>query len=487
MKKAQILLVLSFLVFFLFACSPTRKFDVVFEPNGGVWTGGGPLVQKVPFGEAAIVPLVERKGYDFLGWSADFSEVSSDLNVSASWEIQTFKVQFETDGGIYDGLGGPLMQTVNYHESAVPPTLTKTDFVFADWSVDYSSVSEDLMVFPLWRHYNGDEICQMMGTAVVEIFAYGKFEEQIRVGSGFFRSADGEIITNFHIIAGAYYLKVKVSTGKILEVTGILGYSIALDLAILKVDYEPIKYLTPTEQGLEAGGNIFAVGSSHGTYTTFTSGFMTDTSQYIRGVECLKTNALVYYGNDGGPLFNEYAEVIGINSVSLNSENGVYYAIKMNQLEKVDGSVEKTVIEVYVENEYYTILPFEYNAPEWEPNDIKTQANFVANGTTISGEMPDAWDNDYFRMYIKRAGLLVVLLIPTYFVDVNFFTVVIRNNLNGALAIGEVAYLDDYSEVVKAEYRFSEEQLIFVSVGLKTSYPWMESAPYHVFFYVKYD
>jgi hypothetical protein len=214
---------------------------------------------------------------------------------------------------------------------------------------------------------------------------------------------------------------------------------------------------------------------------------MTDTSQYIRGVEYIQTNALVYYGNDGGPLFNEYAEVIGINSASLNSENGVYYAIKMNQLERVDCSVEKTVIEVYDENQYYSILPFEYNAPEWEPNDIKTQANFVANGTTISGELPDALDNDYFRMYIKRSGLLVVLLIPTDFVDVNFFTVVIRNNLNGALAIGELVYLDDYSEIVKAEYRFSGEQLIFVSVGLKTSYPWAESAPYHVFFYVKYD
>ncbi|HBP25721.1 MAG TPA: hypothetical protein DD618_02060 [Acholeplasmatales bacterium] len=487
MKKAQNLLVWSLLVFFLFACSLTRKFHVVFEANGGIWAGGGELIQKVPSGEGAVVPLVEREGYDFVGWSAAFSEVTSDLTVTAFWEIKTFTVQFETDGGVYDGQGGPLTQTINYQESANPPVLTKTNFVFAGWSVDYASVSEDLVVFPLWRHFNGDEIGQMMGSAVVEIFAYGKFEEQIRVGSGFFRSSDGEIVTNFHLIAGAYYLKVKVSTGKILEVSGILGYSIALDLAILKVDYEPVKCLTASGRQLEAGGNIFAVGSSHGLYTVFTSGFMTDTSQYVRGVECIKTNALVYFGNDGGPLFNEYAEVIGINSATLNSENGIYYAIKMNQLDKVDCSIAKTVIEVYNENQYYTILPFEYNAPEWEPNDIKTQANFVANGTTISGEMPDAGDDDYFRMYIKRSGLLVILLVPTYFVDVNFFTVVIRNNLNGALAIGEVVYLDDYSEVVKAECRFREEQLIFISVGLKTSYPWVESAPYHVFFYVKYD
>jgi S1-C subfamily serine protease len=272
MKKAQILLVLSLLAFFLFACSLTKKYDVVFDPSGGAWTGGGSLVQKVPSGEAALEPLVEREGYDFAGWSADFLEVTTDLTVIASWEIQTFTVQFETDGGIYEGDGGPLVQTVNYQDSAVAPILTKTDFVFAGWSVDYSAVSEDLVVFPLWRHFNGDEICQMMGAGVVEIFVYGKFEEEIRVGSGFFRNGEGEIITNFHIIAGAYYLKVKVSTGKILEVTGILGYSIALDLAILKVDYEPIKYLTPTERTLEAGGNIFAVGSSHGTYTTLTSG-----------------------------------------------------------------------------------------------------------------------------------------------------------------------------------------------------------------------
>ena len=100
MKKAQILLVLSLLAFFLFACSFSKKYDAVFDANGGVWAGGGPLVQKVPSGEAAMVPLVEREGYDFLGWNADFSQITTDLTVLASWEIQTFTVQFETGGGI---------------------------------------------------------------------------------------------------------------------------------------------------------------------------------------------------------------------------------------------------------------------------------------------------------------------------------------------------------------------------------------------------
>lgn len=69
--------------------TPAGPHTVTFEPNGGTRTGGGELVQAVPHGGEATAPTVTRSGYSFTGWDRNFSNVTSDLTVTAQWSNNT--------------------------------------------------------------------------------------------------------------------------------------------------------------------------------------------------------------------------------------------------------------------------------------------------------------------------------------------------------------------------------------------------------------
>ena len=84
MKKRllSVLLVLA-LALSLAACG-ADAFEVRFELNGGELVSGA-LLQVVAKGSAAEAPEVRRDGYILDGWSEDFSAVSGDMVVAASW------------------------------------------------------------------------------------------------------------------------------------------------------------------------------------------------------------------------------------------------------------------------------------------------------------------------------------------------------------------------------------------------------------------
>jgi len=62
-----------------------ESYTVTFDPNGGTRTGGGDLSQSVVHGGAAVAPTLTQSGYMFNGWDKTFSDVTSDLTVTARW------------------------------------------------------------------------------------------------------------------------------------------------------------------------------------------------------------------------------------------------------------------------------------------------------------------------------------------------------------------------------------------------------------------
>ena len=63
---------------------------ITFDLAGGTRTGGGELTQAVPVGGGAAAPKVTRDGYTFTGWDKDFTKVTADMTVTASWEKNGF-------------------------------------------------------------------------------------------------------------------------------------------------------------------------------------------------------------------------------------------------------------------------------------------------------------------------------------------------------------------------------------------------------------
>jgi len=95
-------------------------------------------------GESATAPEdPTREGYDFAGWDTDFSNVTADLTVKATYTIKTFTVSF------VDWDNSPIgeAQTVDYGTAAVAPTApTREHFTFKQWDTDFSNVKANLTV-----------------------------------------------------------------------------------------------------------------------------------------------------------------------------------------------------------------------------------------------------------------------------------------------------------------------------------------------------
>jgi uncharacterized repeat protein (TIGR02543 family) len=91
---------------------------VIFNLNGGTWTGGGALSQDVTYGGSATAPVVTRNGYTFDGWDRSFTNVTANITVNALWtQIQTGggSDRDSDSGGSSGGSGGSTGTTT-------PPT-----------------------------------------------------------------------------------------------------------------------------------------------------------------------------------------------------------------------------------------------------------------------------------------------------------------------------------------------------------------------------
>ena len=149
------------------------------------------------------------------------------------------------------------------------------------------------------------------------------------VGSGFIVSADGDIITNNHVIVGSNgrpssAIIVTLSDGTEVNAT-LLGTDPKSDIALLSID---MTGLTPLALGdlseVSVGQDVVAIGYAldlkrgEGPSFTVTRGIV---SAKNRGIEesstilgAIQTDAAINHGNSGGPLLNMFGEVIGVNT-----------------------------------------------------------------------------------------------------------------------------------------------------------------------------
>ncbi|WP_417657826.1 InlB B-repeat-containing protein, partial [Pseudidiomarina aestuarii] len=102
---------------------------------------------EVNHGDAATAPTPPtRTGYTFAGWDTDFSAVTSDLTVTATYTLNTYTVTFDVGAGERTG-GGALVQTVDHGSDATAPTVNApAGSTFSGWDVGFTNVTADITV-----------------------------------------------------------------------------------------------------------------------------------------------------------------------------------------------------------------------------------------------------------------------------------------------------------------------------------------------------
>ena len=163
--------------------------------------------------------------------------------------------------------------------------------------------------------------------------------EQNSLGSGFIISADGQVLTNYHVIAGADEVFVNLHSGAKVKAQ-VLGYDEKLDLALLKINAN--ETLTPlplaNSDSAKIGDWVVAVGNPFGLGQTVTAGIVSAKGRVLGAGpydDFIQTDASINPGNSGGPLFNLDGEVVGINSAIIASGQGIGFAIPINMAKQV--------------------------------------------------------------------------------------------------------------------------------------------------------
>ena len=146
-------------------------------------------------------------------------------------------------------------------------------------------------------------------------------------GSGFFISADGYLVTNNHVIEGAETIKVVMQDKRILTAK-VVGKDEGTDLAVLKVEGAGFKYVQfETQAKPRVGDWVIAVGNPFNLGGTATAGIISadgrdlpdSSSQFVN---YLQIDAPINRGNSGGPTFDIYGRVIGVNTAIYSPSGG---------------------------------------------------------------------------------------------------------------------------------------------------------------------
>jgi serine protease Do len=159
------------------------------------------------------------------------------------------------------------------------------------------------------------------------------------VGSGFILSADGFIMTNAHVVAGATDVLVTL-TDKREYKAKIIGSDKRTDVAIVKIEASGLPFVKIGEVSrLKVGEWVMAIGSPFGLENTVTAGIVSakarDTGEYLPFIQ---TDVAINPGNSGGPLINMRGEVVGINSQIVTAGggyNGVSLSIPIDEAMRV--------------------------------------------------------------------------------------------------------------------------------------------------------
>ncbi len=150
-------------------------------------------------------------------------------------------------------------------------------------------------------------------------------------GSGSIIDERGYVLTNNHVVEGAYKLYVSLSDGSRYEAT-LVGADPESDLAVVKFTPAAGKKLKPipfgTAKNLKVGQKVLAIGNPFGLERTLTTGIISGLGRPIQESETvilqnmIQTDASINPGNSGGPLFNTRGEMIGINTMIYSPSGG---------------------------------------------------------------------------------------------------------------------------------------------------------------------
>ena len=166
--------------------------------------------------------------------------------------------------------------------------------------------------------------------------------------SGFFITADGLAVTNYHSIEDAIKADIVLLNGERYGVERVLYYDTAIDIAVIKVSKtaENTRRTTSAFNHLELvgtadirpGDSVYAIGNPLGLGLAISSGIIASTAHELEryALPCVVNSADISRGSSGGALLNTHGQVIAVTSGAYTYGNNMYLAVPVNPVMTAD-------------------------------------------------------------------------------------------------------------------------------------------------------
>ncbi|MCH7849384.1 MAG: tetratricopeptide repeat protein [Planctomycetes bacterium] len=248
------------------------------------------------------------------------------------------------------------------------------------------------------------ELVARVKPSVVTILTYDADGQPAGQGSGFFIAED-RIVTNLHVIQGANRAELRLTSGAMFDITGVLADDERHDLVLLQVDLSTngstltIKPLRLADTIPKEGERIAVIGSPRGLEQTVSDGIVSAVREIPGFGTIIQMTAAISPGSSGSPVLNMRGEVIAVarsivvDAQSLNFAVAIEHvaamqAGKLRRLNEVDrqateGSDEALEelargVAAYLANDYQKALVHFRRVIEIEPDDAEGHSNLGA-------------------------------------------------------------------------------------------------------------
>lgn len=195
-------------------------------------------------------------------------------------------------------------------------------------------------------------------TSIISTNLWGQQTTSAASGSGFILTADGYIVTNYHVIQNANSVTVSTYGGASYNAK-IVGYDEGNDLAVLKIEATGLSpVVLGSSEKLNVGDTVLAIGNPLGELTfSLTTGVVSALNREVTFsggtvMDLLQTDCAINSGNSGGALFNLYGEVVGITNAKYSgssssgaSIDNIAFAIPIDSV--------RAIVESIIEKGYY--------------------------------------------------------------------------------------------------------------------------------------